>query len=179
MNFDAVLNGAKAFAEGFIPLLVTALAVVAGLVIIYTAIAALFRKGADRRSMQGANESGYGSIAFRLLIGGAFLRFGATVEDISLLITGEAVQDYRGVLAYSPLPSAGAGAWMQVFEVCLLWLVMIGWAGAFKGLLLWNKASNGGGGGGGAGDLFWQGTWHLIGGALAVNMAGAIKSFIG
>lgn len=178
MNFDAVLNGAKAFADALIPLLATGFAVVAGLVIIYTAIAALFRKGAEGRSA-GSQDPGYGSIAFRLLIGGAFLRFAATVEDISILLTGSGVQDYRGVLAYSPLPSAGAGAWMQVFEVCLLWLVMIGWAGAFKGLLLWNKASNGGGGGGGAGDLFWQGTWHLIGGALAVNIAGAIKSFIG
>lgn len=177
MNFDAVLNGARAFAESFIPVFLSAIAVLAGLVIIYSAIAALFRKGADGRS--GAQEPGYGAIAVRLLVGGMLLRFAATVEDISILLTGAGIQDYRGVLAYSPLPAAGAGAWMQVFEVCLLWLVMIGWAGAFKGLLLWNKASNGGGSGGSAGDLFWQGTWHLIGGALAVNMAGAIKSFIG
>ncbi len=176
MNFDAVLNGARAFAEAFIPFLVTALTVVAGLIVIYSGLSALFRKGSDSRSQ--GSEPGYGGIAVRLLVGGMLLRFGATVEDISLLLTGAGVQDYRGVLAYSPLPG-GNNAWTQVYEVCLLWLVMIGWAGAFRGLLLWNKASNGSSGGGSAGDLFWQGTWHLIGGALAVNIAGAIKSFIG
>jgi hypothetical protein len=176
MNADSILAGARAFAEAFIPFLLTALSVVAGFFVIYSAIAAIFRKGGDGRSS--SPDVGWGSIAVRLLVGGLLLRFGATVEDLSVLITGETVQDYRGVLAYSPIP-ASAGPWIQVFEVCLLWVVMLGWAGAFRGLLLFNKATNGGGGGGSAGDLFWQGTWHLIGGALAVNMAGAINSFIG
>lgn len=177
MNFDAFLKGSEAFANAVIPLLVTAVSVVAGLYFVYSALVSVFRKGAEGRQMSG-QEPGWGGIAFRLLLGGALLRFGATVEDLSVLITGAGIQDYRGVLAYSPLP-ASAGPWKAVFEVCVLWIVMIGWVGAFKGLLLWGKASSGGGSGGGSGDLFWQGTWHLIGGALAVNLAGAIKSFIG
>lgn len=176
MNFADVLQGAQAFANGFIPFLVTGLSVVAGLVVIYTSLSALFLKGGARSTGQ---EPSYGAIGFRLLIGGALLRFAATIEDISMMLTGAGVQDHRNVLAYSPLPSAGASAWMQVFEVCLLWLVMIGWAGAFKGLLLWNKSTSGGGSGGSSGDLLWQGFWHLLGGALAVNVAGAIKSFLG
>jgi len=177
VNIQALLDGATNFAQAFIPFLVTAVAVIVGMFLIYSSILAIAVKGNTGRSMGGAQEVGWGSIALRLLIGGAMLRFGLTMQDLSMMLTGTNVQDYRGVLAYAPLP-AQAGMWIQVLEVCLLWVVMIGWAAAFRGLLLWSKATNGGGGGGSAGDLFWQGTWHLIGGALAVNLTGAIQAFL-
>lgn len=174
MNIESILNGATSFANSFIPFLLTALAVVTGLYLVFSAVVSIYKKSSDVRDQ----ESSYGAIALRLLIGGMLLRFGATVEDVSLLITGTQIEDYRGVLAYAPLPE-GAGLWRQVMEVVLLWVVMLGWAGAYRGLLLWAKATNGGGSGGNGGDLFWQGIWHLIGGALAVNLSGAINSFVG
>jgi hypothetical protein len=177
VNIQPVLDGATNFAKGFIPFLGTSLAVIAGIYLIYSAILALSLKGGSGRGGGGAQEVGWGSIAIRLLVGGALLRFGITMQDIVMMFTGGPIQDYRGVLAYAPLP-AQAGIWKQVLEVCLLWIVMLGWAGAFRGLLLWSKATYGSGGGGSAGDLFWQGTWHLIGGALAVNMTGAIEAFL-
>jgi len=177
MDFEALLAGSRAFAENAINLLLPPLAVLIGLWVIYSAIRKLAEKGNPRQSM-GGRDATWGGIGMQLLIGGLLLRFGATVEDISLLITGAEIQGYQGVMAYAPMPQGG-GAWQQVIEVCLLWVVMIGWAGAFRGLMLWNKAADGGGGGGNGGDLFWQGTWHLIGGALAVNMTGAIRAFFG
>jgi hypothetical protein len=177
IDISALLKGATAFAEQLIPLLVSALAVVVGLFLIFSAVRNIYQKGADGRAMAGGSEIGYGGVAMKLLVGGMLLRFGATIEDTSNLLFGVGIQSYQGVLAYAPLP-AQTGLWRQVFEVCLLWVVMIGWIGAFRGLMLWNGAANGGGSGGSSGDLFWRGLWHLIGGAAAVNMSGMISSFV-
>lgn len=175
MNADAFLKGTTSFAESFIPFLITGVSVLMGLFLIYSAIKGIYQKGSPRQSSQ---EMSFGNIAFKLLVGGLCLRLGPLMQDMSSLLFGGEIQDYRAVLAYMPMPEK-ADAWKAVFEVCLLWVVMLGWAGAFRGLMLWNKASDGGGGGGNAGDLFWQGTWHLIGAAAAINMAGFIESFFG
>ncbi len=178
VDISALLAGSKAFAENLIPFLVGAAAVVAGLVVIFSAIRNVYQKGASGRASASGNEIGYGGIALKLLVGGMLLRFAATLQDTSRLLFGTGIQSYEGVLAYAPLP-AQAGMWRQVFEVVLLWVVMIGWIGAFRGLMLWNSAANGGGSGGSSGDLFWRGLWHLIGGAAAVNITGVISSFLG
>ena len=97
-----------------------ALAVLVGLVVIFSAIRNIFQKGADGRAMAGGTEVGYGGIALKLLVGGMLLRFSSTIEDTSNLLFGVGIQSYQGVLAYAPLP-AQSGMWRQVFEVCLLW----------------------------------------------------------
>ncbi len=176
-NVQSLLAGSRALAEHFIPFLLTAVCVLAGLFVVFTAIREVYQKGSESRmGMGGGRDVAWGGIAVRLLVGGLLLRLGSTVDDVAVLLTGAGVQDVRGVLAYMPLPSGG-GFWTGVFEVCLLWVVMLGWAGAFRGLLLWNKAADGGGGGNG-GDHFWQGFWHLVGGAAAVNLSGMIKAFL-
>jgi hypothetical protein len=173
-NVQSLLAGARAFAESFIPFLLTAFAVVAGLWIIYSAIRQIYKKGSER--MSGGRDVEWSGIAIKLLVGGLMLRLSGTVTDISIMLTGAGVQDVRGVLAYAPVTES-AGLWGGVFEVCLLWVVMLGWAGAARGLFLWNKAADGGGASDG-GDYFWRGFWHLIGGAAAVNLSGMIKAFL-
>jgi hypothetical protein len=113
----------------------------------------------------------------QLLIGGLLLAFSSSVEEVSRLVTGSGIQDYHQVLAYAPI-AAQSDMWKKVFEVCLLWVTVLGWAGAFRGLLHWHQAASGGGQGQ-AGDLFFRGFWFLIGGALSVNIAGALQSFFG
>ncbi|HWS26694.1 MAG TPA: hypothetical protein VN259_09020 [Xanthomonadales bacterium] len=178
VDISALLAGAQAFAENLIPFLVGAAAVVVGLVVIFSAIRNVYQMGATGRASASGNEVGYGGVAMKLLVGGLLLRFAATLQDTSQLLFGVAIQSHHGVLAYAPLP-AQAGMWRQVLEVVLLWVVMIGWVGAFRGLMLWNSAANGGGSGGSSGDLFWRGLWHLIGGATAVNLTGAVSAFLG
>ena len=177
MNIETVLAGLQGLANG-VKTLLPALAMLVGLLFIFSALRGVASKGSDTRSMQGRADQSWAGIGGQLLVGGLLLRFGATIEDVSVLLTGAGVQDYRGVMAYAPMPQ-GAGPWLQVIEVCLLWVHMLGYAGAFRGLLLWKKAADGGHSGGQGGDLFNQGLWHLIGGALCVNMAGAIQAFLG
>jgi hypothetical protein len=176
-NIASVLAGFEALANQFIPFLLTAVSVAVGLVLMYLAIKRIYDKASARQSSMGQQESSWGAIAGQLLIGGAMLRFGASMQDISMLLFGSEIQDVRGVMAYAPLP-AQAGFWKQVLEVCLLWVVMLGWAGAFTGLMLWNKGVSGGNSGQG-GDYYWRGFWHLLGGAGAVNLAGMLSSFFG
>jgi len=57
--------------------------------------------------------------------------------------------------------------------------VTLGWCFGLRGLLQWNKAVAGGGSAGQNGDLMWAGLWHLLGGAAMVNIAAAVKSFLG
>lgn len=175
-NVQALLTASRAFAESFIPFLVQSVAVLGGLYIIFSAVRAMFKKGSER--MGGGRDVEWSGIAIKLLVGGMLLRLSSTVTDVSYMLTGAGVQDVRGVLAYAPVAQS-AGMWAGVFEVCLLWVVMLGWAGAARGLFLWNKAADGGGGASDGGDLFWRGFWHLVGGAAAVNLAGMIKAFIG
>jgi len=174
-NVQSLLAGSRAFAENFVPFLLTAACVLAGLYIIFTGVQAIYRK-AHERMLDAGRDVQWSGIAVRLLVGGLMLRLGSTVNDVAYLLTGTGIQDSSGVLAYMPLPQNN-NFWTGVFEVCLLWVVMLGWAGAFRGLLLWNKAADGGNSGGG-GDYFWQGFWHLVGGAAAVNLSGMIKAFL-
>jgi hypothetical protein len=177
-NIDSVLAGMRAMAAAFVPFLLTSAVVAVGLVLIFLALRKMYML-TDMGGARGANgqEPGWGAIAGQLLIGGLMLRLGGTVQDMSNLLFGGDIQDISGVMAYAPLP-AQAGFWSQVLQVCLLWVVMLGWAGAFRGLLLWNQGVSGGHSGGN-GDYYWRGFWHLIGGAAAVNLTGMIKSFLG
>lgn len=173
-DISSTLTGFRALAENFVPFLLTGVTVLVGLLLIFAAIRKVFLLGKGQADRQ---QVSWGMVAGQLLLGGLMLRLGATMQDVSHLLFGSDIQDIRGVMAYAPLP-AQAGFWKQVLEVCLLWVVMLGWVGAFRGLLLWNKGVSGGGNGQ-SGDYYWQGFWHVLGGAAAVNLSGAIQSFFG
>lgn len=173
-DLSATLAGFRGLAENLVPFLLTGAAVLAGLGVIFFAIRRIYQAGLPGHHGQRVS---WGGVALQLLIGGLMLRLAGFMQDLSQLLFGTGIQDIRGVMAYVPL-SGTASAWSEVLEVVLLWVLMLGWLGAFKGLLLWNKASYGGDSGQG-GDYFWRGFWHLIGGAAAVNLTGMLQSFFG
>jgi hypothetical protein len=174
MDLSTIVEAARATAVNLTPVIVQGGAVLTGMAILLTAVHGLYANANPRTASQ---APGYGGLFAKLLVGGLFLRMSATVGDFSQLLFGAGVQDIRGVMAYAPLPQE-AGFWQEVFEVCLLWVVLIGWAGVFRGFLLWNKAANGNASGQG-GDHFMQGMWHVIGGVSAVSMTSALQSFFG
>lgn len=175
MDLSSLLAASRAFVQNAVPLIVQGIAMFVGLALIYMALQRIYRGQQPGTSEE--RSFTWGGVAAQLLIGGLVLRLGPTMSDMSQLLFGSDVQDIRGVMAYAPLP-AQAGMWRQVLEVCLLWVVLLGWAGFFRGLLLWNKGVSGADSGNG-GDYFWRGTWHLVGGAVAVNLTGAMQAFFG
>jgi hypothetical protein len=174
MDLTTIVEAARSTAINLTPLIVQGGAVLTGLVILLTSVYGFVQSTNQRTSSQ---APGLGGSFAKLLVGGLFLSMSATVGDFSQLLFGAGVQDIRGVMAYAPLPQE-AGFWKEVFEVCLLWVVLIGWAGVFRGFLLWNKAANGNASGQG-GDHFMQGMWHVIGGVSAVSLTSALQSFFG
>lgn len=174
-----ILSQLGELAKVIVPFVVGALSVLLGLVLMYSAVRAMFRMG-DRQgsSDAGAGPLTWGRVAGQLAIGAMLLRYAATMGDMSMLLFGEPIQSSASVLAYFPAVQ-GMGKWAEVLNVALLWVVTLGWIFGLRGLLLWNKAVAGGGSAGQNGDLMWGGTWHLIGGAAMVNLAGALKTFFG
>lgn len=109
-----------------------------------------------------------GAVAALLLLAGVFIELPAMVQSTAVTVLGGS-SSYRQALALVPQYSGGNAFWTLVLEVIVMWIVLIGAVASYRGVLLWVEMANGGGGGG-KGDLFWRGLWHIVFGALAVNI---------
>lgn len=171
MDYQALLNNSRAFVDAAVPAL-KILAVLAGLILFAQCGKMMFNQhdGAGRGEDRVASK-----VALKMLIGALLMQLSTTMEWTVDLMFGAKATSVSSVVAYE---GGGDGNfWNNVLQVCLLWVTLLGWVAAFRGLMAWNSASAGGYSGGNSGDLFWKGLWHLIGGALAVNIAGVVKMF--
>lgn len=173
-DISTTLAGFRGLAEGFVPLLLSGISVLCGLLLIFLGVRKVVQMGGARH---GGQQPTWGAVAGQLLIGGMMLRLAGSMQDVSQMLFGTGVQDIRGVMAYAPLP-AQAGFWGQVMEVCLLWVVMLGWCGFLQGLFLANKGVTGSDHAN-SGDYYWRALWHVLGGAAAVNLSGMLHAFFG
>lgn len=172
-----LLGSMGTLAKVLVPFIVGALAVLLGLVMMFSAVRTMFRMG-DRQAASdpGAGPVSWGRVAGQALVGALLLQYARTMQDMSMLLFGAPIQDASAVMAYFPALQ-GMGKWTEAVNVALLWVVTLGWIFGLRGLLQWNKAIAGGGSAGQNGDLLWGGTWHLLGGAAMVNLAGVFKTF--
>lgn len=168
------LEALRQTAANFVPFISGALPMVVGLFMVYSGVRTLSL--ADDPRINHGEGGPWKKAGLKVLVGALLLRFSSTMQEVSETLFGSRIQDPRGVLAYMNLPQSG-GAWRMVLEVCLLWLVLIGWAAAFRGFLRWYASANGTAAGGE--DPFWSGLWHIIGGAACINGTGAIQAFLG
>lgn len=172
-----ILSSLGQLAKVLVPFLVGALAVMLGLWLMFSAVRAMYEMH-NTRPDQGMGTLTWGRIAGQCVIGAMLMRYAATMQDLSMLMFGEPIQDSSAVMAYFPA-AQGMGKWSGALQVALLWVVTMGWIFGIRGLLQWNKAISGGGSAGSNSDLMWAGTWHLVGGAAMVNLSAYIKSFLG
>lgn len=112
-------------------------------------------------------EKSWSSILFRLLIASCLVTLASKLDMI--LATNGDMTGAKQALAYAQGSAAGgsAGALSFVWAAISTWVVFMGTAGFMRGLLLFDKASQGGQD---SGDTTWRGVWHVIGGALCVNL---------
>lgn len=166
LDLMALFRAFNEVAAVLLPLF-SAAGVLMGLYLIASA-AVLMVKG-DRSS--GADMVPIGKIAIRSLIGAMFLQFAVSV-DWALEMTGGVGSGARSYLM-SAAPASGTGSafWAALVGAGMLWVAVVGVAGIFKGLLLWSKAGDGDQvGAGGQQDYGWRGLWHVLGGAVCVNI---------
>lgn len=165
MNVDigAFFGYLAGLAGAIIPLF-SVFGVLAGLVIIGKAIGMLLEP--QGQSVAGGDTPPLSVIGLKVFIGAALLQFSTSV-DWNRDLLGGVGGGLRETMAFA-LPNS-APVWNMVLSSCMLFLVAVGLAGTFKGFILWNKAASGDRSGGG-GDLFWAGLWHLVGGAICINI---------
>lgn len=165
MNVDvgAIFGYLAEMAGAIIPLF-SIFGVLAGLVIIGKAIGMLIDH--QGQSVAGGDSPPLGVIGLKVFIGAALLQFSTSV-DWNRDLLGGVGSGLRETMAFA-VPSS-TPIWSMVLSSCMLFLVAVGLAGSFKGFILWNKAASGDRSGGG-GDLFWAGLWHLVGGAICINI---------
>lgn len=173
-----VIAALQAVSTNFVPVISGTLARGTGIWLIGSSIMT-FVKASDARNA-GDERSSIGRAAGKLLIGALLFQLSWTMSQFSLLLFGvglpeDSTASANQVLAYMSMPAAVTGFWRDVIQVCLIWIVLLGWASAFRGILQWHKAASGEGGN--QGDPFWKGVWHIIGGAAAINMSGAMNAF--
>lgn len=136
------------------------LAVAIGVVLVLSAIKNLILKGAGRT----AQEIPWGGIAFRLLIGALLTTMGWTLSTI-LQTTGEPTE-LQSALAY--VQGANDDATIQaIWAAIRAWCVFMGTIGFMRGFLILDRATQGGRD---TGDDVWRAFWHILGGAITIQL---------
>jgi hypothetical protein len=164
MNIDLqqITENLKSFASegtGFIYLLALSLGFVLGLM----ALSDLVAKGKGSGYSQ---EKGWGAICFRLLIASCLVTLAGKLDMI--IATNGDTGAAKQALAYAQGTTNGGGAPLAIIWGAIsTWVVFLGTAAFMRGFLLFDKASQGGQD---SGDNAWRGIWHVIGGALCVNI---------
>lgn len=168
--FDTLgfLNNMKDFGEAFIPV-VSVLAFVAGVFLLGNTMLHVVNANRGQGALSHADGGvKTGAVLMRMGISACLISFSMYMSKTIETLFGQEV-DYRTALAYAPVAQMSSNPyWQLAWTVCVVWVVLIGVVGMFRGLLLWNSASTENQGGG---DLFWRGLWHIVGGAAAVNIA--------
>ena len=163
MDVTALLNSASAFAVQLRPVL-SAISVLAGLVLFAIAGKLLIKGG--RGMDEGPNFVAIGTSIF---IGAALIQIARSIDDTRTGLLAGAGSEIRGAMTAAGVIPAGAGIWGLLISTCLVWVATLGAFGMFRGFLLWHKAGSGDQQGG-SGDYFWRGLWHILGGAICINL---------
>jgi hypothetical protein len=113
-------------------------------------------------------EAPVGKVIVQALMGGALMQFGATVSMIRGE-TGGLGSGARSAVMDGMPASGGSALWGVVLGAVFTWLACLGGFAMMRALVMWNAAGSGDSQGGGK-DAFWSGFWHLLGGAVCMNI---------
>lgn len=161
-DFSVFFNRTAEFArEG--TTFVYLVSVVLGIWFVVTGLIWVVQKG-NPRGGPGMDKT-WGNILMRFFWATCMVtlaRMMSHVEDVNGSVDGA-----REVLAYFQSQGAGSAALGAVYAALATWCVFIGTIGFCRGFLLFDKASQGSHD---SGDNFWRGLWHVVGGALTVQI---------
>lgn len=165
-----VLEAMREFAEFAVPA-VAAISMVAGFILMVSTLVKLGQVSRGAGSNPLAHPDGgvkAGAFLGRLAVSALMLSLGWSLTTTIETFFGAPVS-VRAALAYAPIQQMGNDYWKLVWNVIIVWIILIGVSGFFRGLLLLHDSASGSQQQSG-GDLIWRAFWHLIGGAVAVNI---------
>lgn len=160
-EFSNFFNQTAAFAQAGVPF-VYVVAVVLATWFVFSGLLWVIQKGNPRS--QGADRT-WGVILMRF--------FWATCLATLARVRAEfetangSVEGARSALAYFQTQGASNAQFQAIYTALAIWCVFIGTIGFCRGFVLFDKASQGGHD---SGDTFWRGLWHVIFGALTVQI---------
>lgn len=170
MDTSTFLAGSEAVLTAVVSLLVTGIAFLIGLIMIYSGFAKMVEY--SRGNRQG--QSTVGPVAINLLIGSMMIQLGRMVDGLIYTIFNEPAQSPNNAMAYIPEPVKSSAMLENLVQAAVLWVWAIGFVAIVRGLVLWNDLANGRNAQPSAG---WRGFWHILFGAAAVNLTGVLKLF--
>lgn len=163
IDLQAISETLKTFAqEGTSFIYVAALA--AGMILGLKGLMDIVNKGKVGGHGQ---EKSWGAIAGRLVIASCLVTLAQKLDLV--IATNGSSEPIKQALAYAQgtAGGGGGGALSLIWAVISIWVVFLGTAAFMRGFLLLDKASQGGQD---SGDNLWRALWHIVGGALCVNI---------
>lgn len=163
IDLQTIATTAKEFAqEGTTFIYVAAMGT--GVVLTILALKDIVAKGKSGGGY--GQDKGWGAIAGRLLMASCLVTLANKLD--SLIATTGNTEPLRQALAYAQGAAGGGnGPLAFVWAAISAWVVLVGTAGFMRGFMLFDKASQGQQD---SGDAFWRGLWHVVGGAICVNV---------
>ena len=169
MNLDAFLSGSLTFTQNIMRLVFMGWGVLAGMICIYLALRMCVAQAQGQRE----GRPLFGPVVAHVLLGYFFLRLAGFSTDVIQLLMGSAPQTPASALSYLPAQVSQSSFWSRVALAIVSWVAMFGAIAIFRGLLLWREMSTGSPNQ--PGDLMWRGLWHIVFGAIALNIGGLFK----
>ncbi len=137
------------------------LALAVGIVLVLLALRGLIIKGTNASR---AAEVQWGGIAWRLIIGALLTSMGWTLQQI-FATTGN-LYEMKSALAY--VQNANDDATVKaIWGAIRAWCVFLGTIGFMRGFLILDRATQGGRD---SGDDVWRAFWHILGGAVTIQV---------
>lgn len=171
MDFQAFVNGSAETVRALVSLLVSGLAVVLGTCFIFSGLLKVINHGKGLRQ----GQSTVGPVLINLGIGSILVQLSFMTDVVIQTIFGEERESPNQAVSYMPQNVHDSQLLEQGVAAAALWIFAIGFISVIRGLVLWNALA--------AGDRGqsngWKGFWHIFFGALAINITGVIKMFVG
>ena len=168
MDMGALLAGTKEGVDSFVALLLTAVALMLGVWMIFSGLLKMVAFSRGERHGQGTA----GPVAINLLVGSMLVQLSTTMDNLTETIFGGKAEDPNAAMSYLPAVAKSNPMIEQAVNVAVLWVFAIGFVSVIRGFVLWNDLANGNRGGS---DSGWKGFWHIFFGAACVNITGVIK----
>lgn len=160
-DFTGFLNEFAALGKAFVPLVYWA-ALLIGFFFAGSALHKIAKMGHDHAGGQQPTWAGVGG---NLLVTIGATMLSAWVDSLS--------KDFGGIgegvasqMAY--MRDGTSGSLKPLWNAIYAWIFLLGVCAIFRAFLLFNRAAQGQAQ---EGDGFWRGFWHILGGAILVNIA--------
>jgi len=160
-NFAAFLNEFAALGKAFVPLVYWG-ALLVGVIFTGSALHKIAKMGHDHPGSHAPTWAGVGG---NLLVTIGCTMLSSWVDSLT--------KDFGGIgegvasqMAY--MRDGSSSALQPLWAAIYAWLFLLGVCAIFRAFLLFNRAAQGHAQ---EGDGFWRGFWHILGGAILVNLA--------